>query len=232
VLIGGLVLLLALVLGAGAMFAFNIGPFAKPAPTLIGGPTPLPATATPRATGSTGSTPTGAPTASPRASATASSSSSPGASPQGTASAVPSGDIAATLLSHIPSVFSDTCFVSDGGDSLIALAVCNTDGGAIQLTYFQYSDRAAMVQTYEGFRLASQIEPDSGDCADHATWPAENPYSIDSQTTGRFLCTEALGQTSIYWTDNRLNILSQASHTGGDFARLFAFWKSESGPIE
>ena len=104
------------------------------------------------------------------------------------------------------------------------------DDGAIEVTYFQYDGQDSMFQAYEGFRLVSQIEPESGDCQDPASWPAENGYNIGGQPAGRWLCTEALGQTTIYWTDDRLEILSQATHTTSDYARLVQFWIEESGP--
>jgi hypothetical protein len=87
-----------------------------------------------------------------------------------------------------------------------------------------------MNQTYEGYRLASQIEADTGDCNDHASWPAEAGFNIDGQPAGRWLCTEALGGTSIYWTDDRLNILSQATQTVPDVPALVNFWVHDSGP--
>ncbi|MEP7379397.1 MAG: hypothetical protein ABI725_07555, partial [Chloroflexota bacterium] len=104
------------------------------------------------------------------------------------------------------------------------------DDGNIALTYFQYDSYDSMFLPYEGFRLASQIEPDTGDCNDHDSWPAENGFNVGGQLAGRWLCTEALGQTSLYWTDNRLNIMSQATQTEPDYPRLIDFWVHESGP--
>jgi hypothetical protein len=87
-----------------------------------------------------------------------------------------------------------------------------------------------MFSAYEGFRMASQIEPDSGDCNDHDSWPAEAGFNINGQAAGRWLCTEALGQTTIYWTDDRLNIMAQATQKVVDYQRLVDFWVHESGP--
>ena len=114
--------------------------------------------------------------------------------------------------------------------AILAIAVCDADGGDIRVTYFQYTNHESMFSAYSGFRIASQIEPDSGDCDDPATWPTENAYDIGDVAVGRLLCTEELSETSIYWTDDRLNILSQATHTKGDHGRLVEFWTSESGP--
>jgi hypothetical protein len=176
------------------------------------------------------------PTSTTVASSTPSASSTPAASPTGsagpTATPIPSGDLKDALLSHIPSAIRDTCFVSvpGGGSTILALATCSADDGNIALTYFQYDSYDSMFLPYEGFRLASQIEPDTGDCNDHASWPAENGFNISGTLAGRWLCTEALGATTIYWTDNRLNILSQATQTVPDYGRLVDFWVHESGP--
>lgn len=143
---------------------------------------------------------------------------------------MPSGDVAAQLLSHVPTTFAETCVTTPGAAPILALATCTVDDGAIEVTYFQYDGQDSMFQAYEGFRLVSQIELESGDCQDPASWPAENRYNIGGQPAGRWLCTEALGQTTIYWTDDRLEILSQATHTTSDYARLVQFWIEESGP--
>jgi hypothetical protein len=143
---------------------------------------------------------------------------------------LPTGDAAAQLQTHIPSAFAASCFVSPSTAPILAIASCSTDNGAIEITYWQYDSQDSMFTAYEGFRLTSEIEPDTGNCDDPTTWPTEHAYNINSQPAGRWLCTEALGQTSIYWTDDRLNILSQATHTEADYARLVEFWTGESGP--
>jgi hypothetical protein len=225
VLIGGLAFMLILVLGVGAMFAFNIGPFARPSPTLIAQPSP---TAAPLVTPS----PKPSTTAAASATAAATSSGSPTATGSAgpTATPIPSGDVTDALLSHVPEPLVPTCTVTAGDSPILALATCSADDGNIALTYFQYDGYDSMFSAYEGFREASQIEPDTGDCQDHASWPTENGFNINGQLAGRWLCTEALGATSIYWTDNRLNILSVATQTNVDIARLVEFWVSDSGP--
>jgi hypothetical protein len=240
-LIGGLALVLVLLVGVGAMYALNIGPFAKPTPTAISRPTGAPTavpTATPTAAPSATPSPTASPTpvASPTGGAgpslppTASPTAAPTASATPSAGPSPSGDIAAELLSHVPPAIQGSCFTTPGGAPILALATCSMDDGAIELTYFQYDGQESMFLAYEGFRFVSEIEPDTGDCSDPSTWPTENDYTIGGQPVGRWLCTEALGQTTIYWTDDRLNILSQATHTTADYARLLDFWVNESGP--
>ncbi len=52
---------------------------------------------------------------------------------------------------------------------------------------------------------------------------------------GRYLCiatgVEPAVIPTIYWTDDRFNILSQASDVLGDYERLVEFWRDEAGPI-
>lgn len=216
VLVAGLAFIVVLALGVGALYALGVGPFARtpptPRPTLIAQPTPTAGPVTPEPSGFIAS---------------------PAPSPSGVVpSATPIGDPEEALRSHIPAAIVDSCFVSSPDDpgAILALAVCDADDGDIRVTYFQYASYDQMFSAYSGFRLASQIEPDSGDCDDPATWPTENSYDIGEITAGRLLCTEELGETSLYWTDDRLNILSQAVHTNGDHERLVEFWERESGP--
>jgi hypothetical protein len=216
VVIAVVALVLVLVVGGGAMFAFNIWPFTgpslTPSPTAVAAPSQHPPTQPPAVTSTPGTTGIAHP--------------SPGA----TATPVPSGNVAAQLLSHVPSALADSCVTTVGTAPIVAAASCNTDEGAIQVSYLQYDSQQTMFQAYEGFRLTSGIEPETGDCEDPASWPAESGYNIGGQPEGRWLCTEALGATTIYWTDDRLNILSQATHTTSDYSRLVQFWIEESGP--
>lgn len=222
ILIGGLALLLVLVLGAGAMFAFNLGPFAQPTPTNSAYPSPTNPLATPSTRPSATVGPTITPAASPQLSPT------PNLGP--TPTPIPSGDVIAVLLSHVPSEIADSCTTTRGEGKVLARARCSARDGKIQLTYFLYADHDSMFATYDGFRQASQIEPNTGNCNNPQSWPAESDFAISGEPSGRFLCTEAMGATTIYWTDNRLNIFSEATDTEADHARLVDFWVHDSGP--
>jgi hypothetical protein len=215
-LVGAIAFLLVLFVGLGAMFALAVGPFARatqsPMPTFVAQPSATAGLVTPAPTGVIAS---------------------PAPSPTGVAPSAPPNDHPkAALLSHIPPQIADSCLVTapDDPGAILAIAVCDADGGDIRVTYFLYATYESMFSAYSGFRFASQIEPDSGDCDDPATWPTENSYQIGDVTVGRLLCTEELSETSLYWTDDRLNILSQATHTKGDHERLIEFWRRESGP--
>jgi hypothetical protein len=212
--LGLVAFVVVLLIAGGGMIALGLGPFARPTPTLIAQASPTPVVSV-------------LPTAS---AISPSLSPSPQGSAGPTATPIPSGDVTDALLSHIPAPIRSTCLAVAGSDTIVAIATCSADDGNIQLIYFQYDSYDSMFTTYDSYRLASQIEADTGDCNDHNSWPAENGFNIAGQLAGRWLCTEAHGSTQLYWTDNRLNILSQATQTVPDYARLIDFWVHESGP--
>ena len=142
----------------------------------------------------------------------------------------PIGDITQQLLRHVPTAIQPTCLTTPGTAPILARADCNADDGDIHVSYLIYDGEQAMLEDYEGYRLISGIEPSSGNCTDPRTWPAENAYSVAGRPAGRWLCTDATGETTIYWTDDRLKILSQASHMLEDHARIIDFWVREAGP--
>lgn len=88
-----------------------------------------------------------------------------------------------------------------------------------------------MDAAYKTLRDRAQIEPDTGSCEDHNTWPAEGSYKVENEPAGRRLCADQPGSSTIYWTDDRLTILSTAATSTGDYAGLLQFWMNEAGPI-
>ena len=195
--------------------------------TLPPAPTPMPSAA-PNATPGSTATPTPRPTRS--------STLEPAPSQTDTATGTllptdtPIGDVTQQLLRHIPAAIQPTCLTTPGTAPILARADCNADDGDIQIGYLMYDSEQSMLEDYEGYRLISGIEPSSGNCTDPRTWPAENPYGVAGRPAGRWLCTEATGETTIYWTDDQLQILSQASHVLEDQARIIDFWVREAGP--
>ena len=231
------VLLLAVV-GVGGAYALKLGPFA-PAPTgtPVAGPTPTtthrPASGTPQPTAAVTLPPKSTPT--PVPSATLEPVETPILEPTETPffSIPPNpspGAAGEELLTHVPGAIRESCTATDGVAPILAIATCVQDSGEIPILYYKYASNDEMNAAYEGFRLASQIEPDSGDCNDETTWPAEHGYTIGGVHAGRWLCTDTPGTPTIYWTDERLQILSQASQTLGDHTRIVDFWIHESGP--
>jgi hypothetical protein len=87
-----------------------------------------------------------------------------------------------------------------------------------------------MDAAYQAAFTAQQIDPDTGSCDVHTTWPAESAYQVEGQPAGRRLCADVQGSPTILWTDERLTIYSSA--TGSDPVRLVQFWTSEAGPVQ
>ena len=206
-------------LGLIAIFALNLGPFA--------------ASSTPTLSTSASGSPSSPPTSEP-------SSGSPLPSASGPAPATPSPTTRPTpatpeeaLLADVPEAIRSTCTVAAGRAPISLIATCSVDAGAIEVSYSAYDSASALADAFTNLRLDSQIEPDTGNCADHATWPAEGTYAASGQPSGRFLCTDEPGAPTIYWTTDTLLILGQASLAAdsADYGRLVDFWLNEAGPI-
>jgi hypothetical protein len=133
------------------------------------------------------------------------------------------------LLSHIPEALRATCTTMTAASSPgIEMASCSASSGAIAVNYSQYATAEIMNAAYEEIFAPLQIDPNTGSCEDHPTWPAESDYDVEGTPVGRRLCTDEQGAPTIYWTDERLNILSHAS--GPDATQLLDFWTNEAGP--
>jgi hypothetical protein len=210
-----------MVVAVGAIY-LTLPPTATPTPNT----TP---TATPTATPPAGTIPAQTATVMPTPQATLQHTTTPLDEPSPTQA--PSGDAAQQLLGHVPETIRPTCVTVPGSESVLAGANCSADAGAIEISYLAYASPESMLADYEDFRRLSGIEAGTGDCSDPLTWPAEIPYNVGGQPAGRVLCSESLGATSIYWTDDRLGILSRATHTGSHHARLVEFWTREAGPF-
>jgi hypothetical protein len=136
----------------------------------------------------------------------------------------------ALLLTHVPQTIAASCVTSPGTGDISVTASCTAAGAAINISYDQYGTLDAMNAAFDQEFAKAQIDPNSGSCEDHASWPAESVYDVAGAPAGRRYCADVQGTPTIYWTDERLNILSTAS--GADAAGLIAFWTNEAGPLE
>jgi hypothetical protein len=136
----------------------------------------------------------------------------------------------AELLAHVPEGLRASCTAQTAASSPpIYMATCTATAGGITVNYSEYASAEVMNSAYQEIFAPVQIDPNSGSCEDHSTWPAEGTYDVEDSPAGRRLCTDKPGTPTIYWTDDRLNILSQAS--GADATQLLEFWTNEAGPI-
>lgn len=222
--IGAVALMLAAALGLAAAYGLGLGPFA---------PATAPATAPPSTEptlfpGTTASPPPPASTSGPDATPSAGPSSPlPSIGPVATAS--PSNGTERLLL-HIPEEIRPDCVAVAGVEPVLATATCSADTGQITLTYLLYSSLDEMRAAYDGFVAAAEIERDTGSCGLPDTWPAEGEYRLDETIAGRLLCMDVTDRASIYWTDERLSILTLATDAANDRERLWEFWLDDSGP--
>jgi hypothetical protein len=135
------------------------------------------------------------------------------------------------LVAHVPEPIRPSCTVEPGRRPVLLVARCTADNGALTVNYYEYGSAEDMAGEYADLLDGSQIEPDTGRCEEAQTWPAESEYSVGGQITGRRLCTEQPGSVTIYWTDDRLNILGQVASDSSGHERLIEFWTNESGPV-
>ena len=135
------------------------------------------------------------------------------------------------LLTHVPAHIRAGCQPSTGLDEVRALVSCPTDDGRFTLNYAQYTSQPALTEIYDATARTSEIDRDSGNCADASTWPAEASYSIDGRPNGRFLCLMIDDLPAIYWTDAPLLILAWMTADPGDERALYDFWRTAAGPL-
>jgi hypothetical protein len=218
--IGLLVIGLLLALALASLYLLGAGPFGPDAtPAAVATPSPAGASPTP-----TASPPADTPSSTATPSADASP--SPPATPPTPA---PPPEAAAQLLTYVPADVRDGCIAVEDEEAL-AIATCIVDDGSIVVVYTLHASNATMQASYDALAAISEIEPDSGTCADPTTWPAEGGYSIEQRQAGRMLCLETGPAPTIYWTDDRLGIFSYARGGPGGAERLYDFWLREAGP--
>ncbi|HEY7025480.1 MAG TPA: hypothetical protein VH371_11025 [Candidatus Limnocylindrales bacterium] len=134
------------------------------------------------------------------------------------------------FLAHVPETLRASCAPGESSDlSILFSARCASSDGIV-VVYNQYADATSMDAAYQRVFMAQEIDPDTGSCEVHTTWPAESAYQVEGQPAGRRLCADVQGSPTIFWTDERLTIYSSA--TGSDPVRLLQFWTSEAGPVQ
>jgi hypothetical protein len=111
------------------------------------------------------------------------------------------------------------------------MASCSALTVGITLNYSQYASADLRNSAYQDEFAQAQIEPDTGSCEDHSTWPAESSYDVGGQPVGRRMCVDQQGRPTIIWTDDRLNVLANATSQIGDPAGLLQFWTTQAGPL-
>lgn len=137
------------------------------------------------------------------------------------------------LLTHVPSVFADSCVPDELLTDVIASLKCEPSSGADVVWYDLYANEATMFSTYDAHRSNEKLL-DEGECA---TGPAENSYTLTIAGKvrpgehWRYLCYATDTAAWIEWTDPDLNVLAYTYRADKDFGALNTFWSDDAGPI-
>jgi len=136
-----------------------------------------------------------------------------------------------TLATHAPERNCDPwTYKSSDIDGLRAAIVCAANGGAETVVYYEFRSREAMESQYQELRQYWGVR-DSGQCGTRER--SESAYDIGGRRyVGRYLCipSNAEGDAIIYWTDNRLDILTLAYRNDDNIKALYRWWQDDAGP--
>jgi hypothetical protein len=136
------------------------------------------------------------------------------------------------LLGHVPSAITDSCSPAEEYDDELAVAQanCSADDDKIYVSYMLFLDQPSMQTAYDSQVSFWNITPDTGSCNSADSWPGESSYTIGGQPAGRWLCIEIY--STIHWTDDRVNILSNTASFDGSVDRdgILEFWTNDAGP--
>jgi hypothetical protein len=140
------------------------------------------------------------------------------------------------LRRHVPRGLRPACAAEAVAPPILAAFSCSADDGAIEVRYALYPAVDTLNLAYGGIRQMAGVTPDTGPagerCEDPLAWPHEGPFTFRREPVGRVLCWMAAGRPRMDWSDERISVLSSATHSGSDALRLYNFWRSEAGPLE
>jgi serine/threonine-protein kinase len=135
------------------------------------------------------------------------------------------------LTTHAPEHGCDpwTYKVTDV-DGVRAAIFCPAKGGADAVVYYKFASRDAMEAYYREVMDSYGVR-NEGECG--VSQRSEGLYDVgDRQNVGHLMCIteDSDGDAIIYWTDNRLSILTWAYRKGNDIAALHEWWTEDAGP--
>ncbi len=134
------------------------------------------------------------------------------------------------LLTHIPEAFRDTCedpnFVPDNAT---AAQVCFPDD-KVEVHYALYDNQADMTSDYQQFTSDIDYGATPDDCTDDGFSQRHWDYENGDPGGDRSCYVDENDQAWIEWTEENLLIYSFALRADGDYAALYDWWVSDSGP--
>jgi hypothetical protein len=115
-------------------------------------------------------------------------------------------------------------------DGLRAAIICPANDGADTVVYYKFRSQEAMDSSYKEVRKQWGVR-NSGQCGTKKR--SESLYNIGNRrNVGRLLCIpkDTNGNALIYWTNNRLSILSLAFRNDDNIKVLYRWWQNDAGP--
>ena len=152
----------------------------------------------------------------------------PTPSPAASALPLPSGDLTALLLAHVPDAIAPACTPDSQRlweGELVTLA-CSLPDVDVVVTYSGFDTADHMGAAYQS-GLDSIDLSDLADGCDVGTYAGT--YQLDGQDVGQIVCWAEPNGQAIMWSDDRLSILSVAVSPSLDASSLYTWWM-EAGP--
>jgi hypothetical protein len=161
------------------------------------------------------------PPGSPRPPPTSPPSESPGAP-------LPSGDLVALLLPHIPDAIASTCTTDDQRlwEGELVTLVCSPTDADVLVTYSGFDTAAHMGTAYQSALDTIDLANLAASC-DQGTYTGS--YQVDGEPAGQITCWSETNGRAIMWSDDRLSMLSVAVSASLDPAGLYLWWLT-AGP--
>ena len=141
---------------------------------------------------------------------------------------LPSGDLTALLLAHIPAGIAPTCTPDTQRlwDGELVTLVCTPTDADVKVTYSGFDTADHMGAAYQSSLDTIDLSALADGC-DAGTWTG--PYQLDGQDVGQVTCWSEPNGHAIMWSDDRLSIMSVAVSPSLDAAGLYLWW-IDAGP--
>ena len=136
---------------------------------------------------------------------------------------LPSGDLTALLLAHIPADIAPTCTPDSQRlwEGEIVTLDCRPADADVTVTYSGFDSADHMGAAYQASLDTIDLSNLTASC-DTGTW--SGAYQVDGQDVGQTTCWPQPNGHAIMWSDDRLAILSVAVSPSLDAPGLYQWW--------
>jgi hypothetical protein len=141
---------------------------------------------------------------------------------------LPSGDLTALLLAHIPADIAPGCTADSQRlwEGEVVTLVCASSDADIEVTYSGFDTADHMGAAYQSSLDTIDLSTLAAAC-DMGTWTGA--YQLDGQDVGQATCWSEPNGQAIMWSDDRLSILAVAVSPSLDASSLYQWWL-DAGP--